>query len=219
MRGKSVLGVLVSAIAAVSLAATPSSAKEITAIETGTVGKAVQVGPYIITVKRLTLNGSGDLRSLDAVQFSIANRSARRVRMPFAVAGCQGGDTWAGTSLLPGSARRAWLGAKQRLEGVRYLFESNSQGCPVPEVRLGLEVPPDSGRFTQLRIAVHGVPSSSGAFAVSTLSQGEVATDANGCPVPSPLPLSPHDEPVVRAATIERLHAEGHEGAEMALLH
>jgi hypothetical protein len=37
--------------------------------------------------------------------------------------------------------------------------------------------------------------------------------------VPSPLPLSPHDEPVVRAATIERLHAEGHEGAEMALLH
>jgi hypothetical protein len=177
MRGKSVLAVLWSATAAVLLTATPSAAKEVNAIEIASVGKPVQVGPYTVTVKRLTLNGSGELRSLDSVRFSITNRTARRVRMPGALAACQGADTWEGTSLIPGSARREWLGPKQALRGVQYRFESSGQRCAVPEARLGLEVPPDSGRFTQLRVAVD-----------------DAATSSSGCPkgqVPSPLLSGP----------------------------
>jgi hypothetical protein len=49
----------------------------------------------------------------------------------------------------------------------------------------------------------------------STVSHGKIATDASGCPVPSPLALSPDDEQVVRSTTIEKLHAEGHEDAEI----
>jgi len=93
-----------------------------------------------------------------------------------------------------------------RIEGERWCgWENTCDGTPYP-LRTRSDHEEERRRAEQAqRAAAERAPS----------HQGEVETDARGCPTLSPLELSAADEQAVRLITLEKLRDESHEDAEI----